>query len=95
MFFKFPAIWDNYPCAPADSLEDNIKIVMKIIEQIETQEEVSAIPEGIRELISWKVKFTDFLHQTYTDTSEVVSRPEKFYAKMNIFTLINEINKKN
>jgi hypothetical protein len=45
MFFKFPDRWENYPSAPADNLESN----MKIIEQIETQEEVSAIPGGIRE----------------------------------------------
>jgi hypothetical protein len=69
IFFKIPDRWENYPCVPAERLNDNIRIIMKTISEITTQEEVSAIPEGIRELINWKVKYTNFLHQTLKDTS--------------------------
>jgi hypothetical protein len=58
---------------------------MKAIEQIRTQEEVSNIPDGIRELINWKGRFTDFLHQIMKDTTECTSKPEKLFAKTNIF----------
>jgi hypothetical protein len=93
MFFNFPDRWDNYPGLPAERLEDNIKIIMKAIEQISTQEEVSTIPEGIRELINCKVRFTDFLHQTMKDTTECASKPKKLFAEANIFLLIKELNK--
>jgi hypothetical protein len=63
---------------------------MNAIEQISSQEEVSAIPEGIRELINWKVRSTDFLHQIFKDITEDVSRPEKFFSKTNIFSLIRK-----
>jgi hypothetical protein len=58
---------------------------MKAVDQITTQEEVSAIPEEIRELINWKTRFTDFLHQTLKYTTEEASKPEKLYARTNIF----------
>jgi hypothetical protein len=31
LFFKIPDRWGNYPCVPAERLNDNIRIIMKAI----------------------------------------------------------------
>jgi hypothetical protein len=69
-------------------LEDNIRVIINEISEITTQEEVSEIAGGIRELINKKVQVTEFLHKTYNDSIDIVSKSSKRMKKMNIEQLI-------